>query len=214
MERPNYNDFDKFIIFLCSLVFIVALTISITKTFNYSILIWGGLLIISLFLPIIRSKVMTFIWNRVDMWAIKVKEKRQEEIKRLENNGFEEVIDRDLWLAYGELFSDQPVEHSMFNSYIAKQKKSGISRFRFYLDIYFLIPRAFAIQTLGIIVSSGMSLEPWGHSIEYVMYQKKKWENKLSILNYFNPFWWLGFIMFPMFFRRANAYARKQLLFV
>lgn len=212
MERPNYNDFDKFIVFLFSLVFIVTLIISITNTFNYSILIWGGLLITSLFLPFIRSKLTTFIWGSVDTWAIKVKVKRQEEIKRLQNNDFEEVIDRDLWLAYGELFSDQPVKHTMFNSYIAKQKNAGISRFRFYLDIYLLIPRAFAFQTLGIVVSSGMSLEPWGHSIEYVMYQKKKWERKLSILNYFNPFWWLGFIMFPIFFRRANIYARKQLL--
>ncbi|WP_396586617.1 hypothetical protein [Bermanella sp. R86510] len=214
MERPNYNDFDKFIIFLCLLVFIVILTVSVTKTFNYSVLIWGGLLITSLFLPIIRSKAVTFIWNRVDLWTIKVKAKRQEAIKRLKNNDFEEEINRDLWLAYGELFSDQPVENTMFNSYITKQKNKGISRFRFYLDIYFLIPRAFAFQVLGIVVSSGMSLEPWGHSIEYVMYQKKKWDSKLSVLNYFNPFWWLGFIMFPIFFRRANIYARKQLLSV
>lgn len=214
MKRPKYNNFDKLAIFSCVVIFLVSLTLSITKGFSSSVLIWGVLLFVSLFLPILRSKALSFFWNKIDLWLSKVKAKREGEIERLKECNFKEERNRDLWLAYGESFCDQPVENTMFNEYIAKQKNTGISKFQFYINVYFLIPRAFSIQVLGIIISSGMSLEPWGHSVEYIMYQKKKWDNKLAFLNYFNPLWWLGFIISPIFFRSANSYARKQLLSV
>lgn len=213
MKNLRYSDFDKFIIFIFGLIFIIALLVSSRNNFSHSAL-WGLLFIATLFLPILRRSGIKLVSKVINIWIFKHREKKSQEIQVLRKIGYDDVQERYLWLAYGELFCDQNIKDTMFDSYIAKQKSEGISKFRLLMNIYFLIPRAFSFQSLALFVTSGASLEPDGWKPEYVMYQKKKWGNAISLLNFLNPFWYVGFIVSVIYFNKVSRRAKKQLLIV
>jgi len=162
----------------------------------------------------LRRSGIKLVSKVIDIWIFKYREKKSQEIQALRKIGYDDVQERYLWLAYGELFCDQNIKDTMFDSYIAKQKSEGISKFRMLINIYFLIPRAFSFQSLALVVNSGASLEPYGWKPEYVIYQKKKWGRAISLLNFLNPFWWLGFIVSIIYFKKVNSRVKKQLVTV
>lgn len=117
-----------------------------------------------------------------------------------------------LWLAFGECFDDRAYEDTLFETNIQKQKKVGITKWQYYFQLYCIIYRAYAFHSLGVYVTSGMSLQYGGYSEKYVNALYNKWKNPLRIIHLINPAWLLAYMTSISYMASFNAKA-KAILF-
>lgn len=98
-----------------------------------------------------------------------------------------------VWLAASFSWSESGLEDSEYRNY-AKSIGAlpGESRAVAFV-VFWEVCGAFAVFTVGALLSMGAALPDWGFKDEYVLHKVSAWRNRSLVLSLINPLWVVGY---------------------